>query len=188
MVSERRKEFEEVALPHLERLYGVALALTRNRAEAEDLVQETYLRAYRAFDQFTPGTNCRAWLFTILRHHFLNRLKKSSREVLEWDVLEPEWEDERNGTAWPETPEAEFFQRVVEVEVRRAIETLPVPFREVVTLADLEEFSYKEIAEIIGRPVGTVMSRLHRGRTLLRKALVQFVRDQDGTRILDSVV
>ncbi len=87
MVSERRKEFEEVALPHLERLYGMVLALTRNRAEAEDLVQETYLWAYRAFDQFTPGTNCRAWLFTILRHHFLNRLKKSSREVLEWDVL-----------------------------------------------------------------------------------------------------
>ncbi|MBI1893131.1 MAG: sigma-70 family RNA polymerase sigma factor [Candidatus Rokubacteria bacterium] len=158
-------------------VYGMAMALTRKRAEAEDLVQETYLRAYRAFDQFAPGTNCRAWLLTILRHHFLNRLKKSSREVLEWDVGEPEWGDERNSSAWLETPEAEFFRRVGDVEVRQALEALPLPFREVVILADLEDFSYKEIAEILGCPVGTVMSRLYRGRNLLRKALLNFARD-----------
>ncbi len=149
----------------------MAMALTRNRSEAEDLVQETYLRAYRAFNQFTPGTNCRAWLFTILRHYFLTRLKKSSREVLvEWDAAEPEWEDKRNGSARPETP-------VIDVEVRRALEAAPLPFREVVILADLKGFSYREIAKILECPIGTVMSRLHRGRKHLRRALVQFARD-----------
>ena len=178
LISERREEFEIVALPHIDSLYRLALALTRNRSQAEDLVQETYLRAYRAFDQFTPGTNCRAWLFTILRHHFLNHLKKSSREVLEWDTIEPDWHDQPNGDGWAESPEAEFFQRVVEVEVKRAVETLPLLFREVVILADLEGFSYKEIGEILGCPVGTVMSQLHRGRNHLRKFLGQFARDQ----------
>ncbi len=166
----------------MDRLYGMALSLTKDRAHAEDLVQETYLRAYRAFDQFAPGTNCRAWLFTILRHHFLNRLKKSSWEVLEWDVGEPEGDDMPEGPARSETPETEFFHRIAEAEVRNALEALPVPFREAVILADLEGFSYKEIADIAGCPVGTVMSRLHRGRRLLRTALVQFARDHGYLR------
>jgi RNA polymerase sigma-70 factor (ECF subfamily) len=176
-VNSRREEFEDVALPHMDSLYGMAMALSRNRAEAEDLVQETYLRAYRAFDQFTLGTNCRAWLFTILHHHFFNRLKKSSRELLEWDLTEPEAGELGNSWARAETPESKFFQRVADVEVRRALEDLPAPFREAVMLADLEGFSYKEMAEIVGCPVGTVMSRLHRGRRLLKRALAQFARD-----------
>ena len=155
----------------------MAMFLTKNRAQAEDLVQETYLRAYRAFDRFTPGTNCRAWLFTILRHLFLNRLKKSSREVLEWDVAEPAGDDMPEGPVRSETPETEFFHRIAEAEVRNALEALPLPFREAVILADLEGFSYKEIADIAGCPVGTVMSRLHRGRRLLKTTLVQFARD-----------
>lgn len=171
---EWREEFEEVALAHLDRLYHMALRLCGTRPEAEDLVQETYLRAFRHFDQFDPGTNCRAWLFAILRNTFLNRVKRQGREILERD----EGELEQGGAGFSETmaalptPEEEFVKHVVDADLVRALEQLPLQFREVVLLADLEECSYKEIARICGIPPGTVMSRLHRGRRLLRKAVV----------------
>ncbi len=177
---EWREEFDEVALVHLDRVYHMALRLCRNRAEAEDLVQETYLRAFRHFDQFDPGTNCRAWLFAILRNTFLNRVKRQGREVLERD----EGELERGGAEVPETmatlptPEEELLKHVVDADLVRAVEQLPLRFREVLLLADLEECSYKEIARICGIPMGTVMSRLHRGRHLLRKALATAFRER----------
>ncbi len=176
-VPQRAREFEEVALVHLDALYRTALRLTHSRAEAEDLVQDTYLRAFRSFDRFDPGTNCRAWLFTIMRNLFLNRIRNHGREVLEADggmvdvVGTPEL---RPGGG---NPEEEFFQTVLHGDVDRALRDLPPTFREAVVLADLEGLSYREIAEVIGCPVGTVMSRLSRGRSLLRRALGRFARE-----------
>jgi len=169
----RVREFEEVALIHLDRVFQTARWLCANRAEAEDLVQETYLRAFEHFEQFTLGTNCRAWLLTILRHAFLNRLKRSAREVLESDGEVPEPEAGWEYGSVISNPEEVFFQTFMDPDVEGALAALPAPFREVVVLADLEECSYKEIARIVGCPPGTVMSRLYRGRRLLKQALLE---------------
>jgi RNA polymerase sigma-70 factor (ECF subfamily) len=178
----RSREFEAVALVHLDALYRYALRLTHNRSDAEDLVQEASLRAFRGFHRFNPGTNCRAWLFTILRNAFLNRVRQAGRDVLGGASAELESESEALQRL-PDTaparghPEEEFFQTVLHGDVDRALKALPLPFREVVILADLEGLSYREIAEVVGCPVGTVMSRLARGRGLLRQALGRFARE-----------
>jgi RNA polymerase sigma-70 factor (ECF subfamily) len=172
-------EFEGVALVHLDLLYRAALRLTHNRAEAEDLVQETWLRAIRHFDQFDPGSNCRAWLLTILRNAFLNRLRREGREILESDVAA----DGSGATRLEEasvahsSPEENFLQTVLHGDVDRALKTLPLPFRLVVTLADLEGLTYKEIAQVLDCPIGTVMSRLSRARQLMRKEMVALARE-----------
>jgi len=172
-------EFEGVALVHLDLLYRAALRLTHNRAEAEDLVQETWLRALRHFDQFDPGSNCRAWLLTILRNAFLNRLRREGREILESDMAATEAGAARleEASVAHSSPEEDFFQTVLHGDVDRALKTLPLPFRLVVTLADLEGLTYKEIAQVLGCPIGTVMSRLSRARQLLRKELVMLARE-----------
>ncbi len=178
--GDRSREFEAVALVHLDALYQFALRLTHNRSEAEDLVQETCLRAFRSFHRFNPGTNCRAWLFTILRNAFLNRIRQAGRDVLAGESVDLE------STTFPgvaETlparghPDEEFFQTVLHGDVDRALKALPLPFREVVILADLEGLAYKEIAQVVGCPIGTVMSRLSRGRGLLRQALGRFAQE-----------
>jgi RNA polymerase sigma-70 factor (ECF subfamily) len=152
--------------------------LTQNRAEAEDVVQETFLRAFRSFDRFNPGTNCRAWLFTIQRNVFLNRLRSHGREILEAEMGGLEAAEaateERLGAG---NPEEEFLQTVLHGDIDRALRMLPLPFRETVVLVDLEGLSYREVAEVLGCPVGTVMSRLSRGRALLRQALARFARE-----------
>jgi RNA polymerase sigma-70 factor, ECF subfamily len=165
-----------VALVHLDALYHVALRLTRNRAEAEDVVQEAFLRAFRSFYRFNPGTNCRAWLFTILRNVFLNRVRTHGREVLE---AEMGGVDQVEAMVDPPgaNPEEHFFQTLLHGDVDRALATLPLVFREAVMLVDIEGLTYREVAEIVGCPIGTVMSRLSRGRTLLRRALVRFARE-----------
>jgi RNA polymerase sigma-70 factor (ECF subfamily) len=172
-------EFEGVALVHLDLLFRAALRLTHNRAEAEDLVQETWLRALRHFDQFDPGTNCRAWLLTILRNAFLNRLRREGREILESDMGATEAGAARieEASVARSSPEEDFFQTVLHGDVDRALKTLPLPFRLVVTLADLEGLTYKEVAQVLGCPIGTVMSRLSRARQLLRKELVTLARE-----------
>ena len=165
------REFEQEALIHRERLYRRALGLCRNPVDAEDLVQETYLRAFRFFGQFTPGTNCRAWLLTILRHTFLGRVTRGAREVVGpgEDTVERALDRCAGLTA---TPEDEFFHHVIgDRRLATAIDGLSPSFREVVILADLEERSYREIAQMRELPIGTVMSRLSRARRLLRKAL-----------------
>ena len=166
-------DFEEVALVHLDLLYRTALRLTHDRAEADDLVQETWLRALQHFDQFDPGSNCRAWLVTILRNAFLNRLRRQGRERLESDMT-----GERGDSAPFEdsaiersTPEEEFFQTVFHGDVERALKRLSPAFQQVIVLADLEGFTYKEIAQVLNCPIGTVMSRLSRARQLLRTEL-----------------
>jgi RNA polymerase sigma-70 factor, ECF subfamily len=176
-------EFEATALPHLDALYRSALRLTHNRAEAEDLVQETYLKAFKGFHRFNPGTNCRAWLFTILRNTFLNRVRGAGRVVSMADTVTGEGEISatREPTV-PDNPEEEFFQTVLHGDVDRALRTLPVVFREAVVLTDLEGMSYREAAEVLGCPIGTVMSRLSRGRLLLRRALADFAREHGYSR------
>jgi RNA polymerase sigma-70 factor, ECF subfamily len=170
-------DFEKTALVHLDALYQTALRLTRSRAEAEDVVQEAVLRALRNFHRFNPGTNCRAWLLTILRNVFLNRLRKEGREVLEADTTL--WEsDHPSATAVGfGSPEEVFFQTVLHGDVDRALKALPLAFRETVILVDLQGLSYKEVADVSGCPVGTVMSRLSRGRHRLRQTLMRFARE-----------
>ncbi len=177
--GDRSREFEETALVHLDILYRSALRFTHNRAEAEDLVQETCLRAFRGFHRFNPGTNCRAWLLTILRNEFLKRLKRGDHEVLDSDPGDYQTDatsitDEgRQGGH----PEEELLQAVLHGDVDRALKALPLVNREVVVLADLEGCSYKEIAQIVDCPIGTVMSRLSRGRAQLRQLLARLGRE-----------
>jgi RNA polymerase sigma-70 factor (ECF subfamily) len=180
--SDRRtREFEETALVHLDALYRGALRLTRNRAQAEDLVQEALVRAFRSFDRFTLGTNCRAWLFRIMRNVFLNRLR-GERETPDDGIALDDAARGLEGYAVIGTPEEEFLQTLVHGDIERALRGLPQQFQEVVVLADLEGFSYKEIARALDRPIGTVMSRLHRGRRLLRSALAGFARERGNIK------
>jgi RNA polymerase sigma-70 factor (ECF subfamily) len=181
-----RRDFESLALGHINPLYSAALRLTKNDRDAEDLVQDTFLRAFRFFDKFERGTNMKAWLFKILTNTFINRYR---RRVKERSVVEgAARESASNGTAQgfvaldaTETsanPEQYLFDRLLSDDVLHAIDGLPIDFRLVVILADLQEFSYKEIAEILDCPVGTVMSRLYRGRKLLQKQLLGYAIDQ----------
>jgi RNA polymerase sigma-70 factor (ECF subfamily) len=182
-VGRRAAEFEEVALVHLDALYRGALRLTRNRAQAEDLVQEALVRAFRSFDRFTAGTNCRAWLFKIMRNVFLNQRRRERETPHEVEFFEHQLPEdlERVRPAAP-TPEDEFLQTVVHGDVDRALQSLPERFRDAVVLCDIEGFSYREIAEALECPIGTVMSRLSRGRRLLRLALDGFARERGNIK------
>jgi RNA polymerase sigma-70 factor (ECF subfamily) len=164
--------FEQEALASLDSLYRTALRLTRVPADAEDLVQETYLKAFRAAESFKPGTNLRAWLFTILHNTALNRVRDRAREALsvDSDLVERTAELPRAGGS-PETPETLLLRESLTPELQAAIDALPPAFREAVWLRDVEEFSYNEIAEMLSIPVGTVMSRISRGRHLLFERL-----------------
>ncbi len=171
------EEFEREALVHLDSLYHVALRLTRNRAEAEDVVQEAFLRAFRSFHRFNPGTNCRAWLFTILRNVFLNRVRTQGREVLETEMGGLDHAEMATEAQVDKNPEEHFLQTMLHGDVDRALTMLPLAFREAVMLVDIEGLTYREVAEVQGCPIGTVMSRLSRGRALLRRALSRFARE-----------
>jgi len=176
--AERRKEFEDQALPHLRPLYSRALRLSRNERDAEDLVQDTYLRAYRFFDRFEPGTNIRAWLYRILQNQFLNHLHHSKPSAGTADLEALADSHGISESAFPHsplrTPEEEVMDSVTAAEVEEALALLPPEYRRVVTMAFTEEMSYREIADALRIPIGTVMSRLHRGRKILRKRLFDF--------------
>jgi len=161
-------DFEAVTLPHLDALYALALRLTRNGRDAEDLVQDTMVKAFRFFHRFERGTNAKAWLFKILSNLFNNDYRDRSRER---EVMTDVEDQGAFIPSEPRSPEAEAISRRTAAEIQAALESLPHDFRLAVVLADLEELSYREIAEVMGCPVGTVMSRLHRGRKLLREAL-----------------
>ncbi len=180
-------------------LYSAALRMTRNPADAEDVVQETYLKAYRAYDSFQEGTNLKAWLYRILTNTYINRYRKKQRRPNEVDLGEVEdlylYKRIGSGEAGSasRSAEIEVLDSFVDKDVRDAIDSLPEHFRMPVLLADVEGFSYKEIAEILDVPIGTVMSRLHRGRKSLQKTLWEFAqerglvgprsdRDGDGAR------
>ena len=173
-------QFAELAMEHMGSLYTAALRMTRNPADAEDLVQETYLKAYRAFGTFQAGTNLKAWLYKILTNTFINsyRSRKRRPEQTELDDVEDLYLYRRLGgleaAAAGRSAEEEVLEHFTESDVKRAIEALPEQFRMAVLLADVEGFSYKEIAEITEVPIGTVMSRIHRGRRALQKALTEY--------------
>ena len=175
-----QSEFESMAMPFMDQLYSHALRLTKNSSDAEDLVQETYLKGYRAFSSFEEGTNLRAWLFRILTNSFINNYRKKQRGFDEEDLddLEDMYLHRRLGsTQIPSlgmSAEDMLFERLTEEEIKDAVEDLPTQYREVVLLADVQGFSYKEIADILDIPDGTVMSRLHRGRAKLQKDLLEF--------------
>lgn len=173
-------DFAEQAMPLMGSLYSGALRMTRNPADAEDLVQETYLKAYRAFGSFQEGTNLKAWLYRILTNTFINtyRAKKRRPDESDLDEVEDLYLYRRLGgleaVEAGRSAEDELLDHVTDVEVKQAIESLPEQFRVAVLLADVEGFSYKEIAEILDIPIGTVMSRLHRGRKGLQKRLYEY--------------
>ena len=178
----RKEEFEEVALPHLDALFNLALNLTRNRKDAEDLVQETFLRAYRFFDTYRAGTHIKAWLFRILRNTFINRYRarKARPDEVELGAIETAYErmidEEFLERRTPPSPEQRVMDAVLDREIEEALARLPEEYRSVVLMALLEDLSYKEIAAALSIPLGTVMSRLHRGRKILQAALVEFAR------------
>ena len=167
-------------MEHMSSLYTAALRMTRNPADAEDLVQETYLKAYRAFNTFQEGTNLKAWLYNILTNTFINSYRSKKRRPEESDIEDVEdlYLYRRLGGLEAATAgrsaEEEVLDRITDSNVKDAIESLPEQFRMAVLLADVEGFSYKEIADILDIPIGTVMSRLHRGRKALQKALFEF--------------
>jgi RNA polymerase sigma-70 factor (ECF subfamily) len=175
-----RDRFERDVLPLLPSLYGAAMRLTRNPSDAEDLVQETYLRAFRGFGGFTEGTNLKAWLYRILTNQFINTYRKKQREpqIVEGPDDLDEWYlyDKLGGRSVEVSAETEVLNQIPDADVKAALESLPENFRIPVLLADVEGFSYKEIAEIMETPIGTVMSRLHRGRKALEKALWETAR------------
>ena len=171
-------DFEVTAMVYSKELYATALRLTKNEKDAEDLIQDTFLKAFTYFHRYEKNTNCRAWLFKILTNTFINgyRRKSKEREILGADDLRPVEEKlfDRDRAAYLYNPERRLMNRIVSHDVRKALLSLPIEFRMVVVLADLQEFSYKDIAQILDCPVGTVMSRLFRGRKLMRKQLANF--------------
>ncbi len=178
--AERAARFESDALVFLDQLYGAALRMTRNPTDAEDLVQETFAKAYASFHQFTPGTNLKAWLYRILTNTFINSYRKKQRqpqssgqEVEDWQLARAE----AHTSTGLRSAETEALDRMPHSAVTDAMNALAPDFRLAVYLADVEGFSYKEIAEIMGTPIGTVMSRLNRGRNQLRVSLADFARE-----------
>ncbi len=182
--SEQHKrgwDFEAAAMPYVDSLYNTAYRMARNAEDAQDLVQETYLKAYKYYDKFQEGTNFKAWLFKILKNTFINSYRKKQQQPAQSafsdieDTFESRLDDEvlRKNL----TPEDELLEHVLDQDVQRALDILPEDYRMVVVLADLEGFAYKEIAEILDVPVGTVMSRLYRGRRLLEKTMLDYARE-----------
>ena len=177
-MEDLRKEFEAEALPHMSALYSFAVRLTRDRDDAADLVQETYLKAFRFFDKFERGTNCKAWLFRILKNSYINRFRKTSKapDTVEYDAVEEFYETIRDSSVETSVLEEQVFDNALDDEVAEAIDNLPEEFRTVIILCDIEGFTYEEIAEFIDCPIGTVRSRLHRARKLLTGSLAEYAR------------
>lgn len=185
--NKRRKEFEDIAMEHLDSLYSMAIRLVFNKEAAEDLVQETYLKAYRFFDTFQKGTNIKAWLFKILRNTFINKYRKTLNlpsEIFYEDVESVNsnlsYKQESDSAELTDTLETKYndLGNLMEDDVKYAIDSLPIEYKEAILLSDVEELSYNDIAEITNVPIGTVKSRLNRGRKLLQKSLWEYAKDR----------
>ena len=178
--AERTKRFERDALQYMNQLYAAALRYTRNQDDAQDLVQDTYAKAYTSFHQFEPGTNLKAWLYRVLTTTFINNYRKDQRrpqtsdsEIEDWQLADAASHTSDQG----KSTEDVVLESLPDSDIKRALTEIPEEFRMAVYLADVEGFSYKEIAEIVNVPTGTVMSRLHRGRKLLREKLSGYARE-----------
>src|SRR6476619_2328149 len=173
----QRDSFEQTAMVHMDSLYATGLRMTRNPGDADDLVQDTMLAAFRFFNKFEPGTNCKAWLFKILTNTFINKYRKRVREREVRDIIDQEEMPSLMSEDVAEAsrdPEGTIISTLLSDDVKQALDSIPYDYRMAVVLCDLEEFSYKEIADIMDCPVGTVMSRLHRGRRQLQKQLREY--------------
>ncbi len=190
-VEERTARFERDAMPFVDQLYGAAMRMTKNPTDAEDLVQETFLKAFGAFGSFTEGTNLKAWLFRILTNTYINIYRKKQRQpyqsgtddLTDWQLHAAESHTARG----LRSAETEALDRLADSDVVEALAAIPEDFRLAVYLADVEGFAYKEIAEIMATPVGTVMSRLHRGRKLLRESLTDYAIERGLIPAVDDV-
>ena len=180
----RHKEFEQQALPHMEVLYNYALRLTGSPDDARDLLQETYLKAYRFWDKFEQGTNLRAWMFRIMKNTYINLYRKEVKEPdkVDYDEIESYYNIIRDESSDDNDLQTKIFGQLLDDDVSKALESLPEEFRTVVILCDIEGLSYEEIAEFLQIPVGTVRSRLHRGRKLLYTRLYDYAKERGFVR------
>jgi len=178
--SEKQLAFEREALPHSDLLYNFALRMTNNAADADDLLQETYLKAFRFWDKYEQGTNIRAWLFRILKNSYINRYRKEAKEpdTVDYDEVKNFYSSIRDESADANDLQESVFGNLLDDDVASAVAELPEDFRTVVILCDIEGLTYEEIAEFVDCPLGTVRSRLHRGRKLLRARLLEYAKSR----------
>jgi len=176
----REDEFIKEALPHEDALYNYALKISGNSDDAQDLVQETYFKAYRHFDKFQTGTNSKAWMFMILKNSFINNYRKSKREPykLDYEQIQNFYENVKSDRGQTNNLDKEFYNDLLDDELTEAIDQLPTKMREVFLLCDLDGNSYEETAELVGCPVGTVRSRLHRARHMLQETLMDYAKEK----------
>ncbi|MEI6038904.1 MAG: sigma-70 family RNA polymerase sigma factor [Actinomycetes bacterium] len=186
-VVQRKERFERDAMQYTNQLYAAAMRYTKNPSDAEDLVQDTYAKAFVSFHQFQEGTNLKAWLYRILTTTFINNYRKDQRRPLQSNAGEVEdwqlYESASHTSDQGKSAEDEVLEGIADLDIKNALAQMPEEFRMAVYLADVEGFSYKEIADIVGVPTGTVMSRLHRGRKLLRESLADYAKNRGFTNV-----